>query len=182
VALSLRTELGLPSDGALAPRRLADHLGARLCTPYDVVELPEERLGQLLDVDPWGWSAVSIMKDESPLIIYNPRHSKGRQASDIMHELAHLILNHRPAVMISSQDGRFVMRSYNETQENEANWLAWALLLPRDLLMVCKRQALTSAQIAAKYEVSEKLVNFRIQVTGVAGRVRAATSYRRKRM
>ena len=152
-----------------------------LCIPYDVVGISKATLEQLLNVDPWGWSAVSIMKDESPLVIYNPRHSKRRQASDIMHELAHLILDHSPAVMITSQDGRFVMRSYNTAQEDEANWLAWALLLPRDLLMACKRQALTAAQVAAKYEVSEKLVNFRIQVTGVAGQVRAATRYKRKK-
>jgi Zn-dependent peptidase ImmA (M78 family) len=181
VSLSLRSELGLLPDGALDPRRLAAYLDARLATPYDIVGLSKSDLRQLLEIDPWGWSAVSILQDQSPLIIYNPRHSKARQASDIMHELAHLILDHNPATLIPSPDGRFVMRSYNETQESEANWLAWALLLPRDALMTCKRCGLSSGQIAEKYGVSEKLVAFRLRITGVEAHLNAAMRYRRKK-
>ncbi len=29
-----------------------------------------------------------------------------------------------------SADGSLVMRSYDQKQEEEANWLAWAILLP----------------------------------------------------
>lgn len=181
VALSLRSDLGLPPDGALDPRRLAEHLDVRLATPYEIAGLSEADLKQLLEIDPWGWSAVSILESESPLVIYNPRHSRARQASDIMHELAHLILDHKPATLIHSPDGRFVMRSYNETQENEANWLAWALLLPRDVLMMCKKRALSSTQIAQTYGISEKLVSFRLHVTGVEAHLRAAAQYGRKR-
>lgn len=181
VALSLRNDLGLSPDDALDPRLLAQHLEARLATPYEIAGMSEANLKQLLEIDPWGWSAVSILEDESPLIIYNPRHSKARQASDIMHELAHLILDHKPATLIASPDGNFVMRSYNETQENEANWLAWALLLPRDVLMKCKKRALSSEQIAQSYGVSEKLVNYRLQITGVEAHMKAAVRYHRKK-
>jgi Zn-dependent peptidase ImmA (M78 family) len=181
VALSLRRDLGLSPSDALDPRRLAEYLDARLATPYEIGGLSKTDLKQLLEIDPWGWSAVSILQDNSPLIIYNPRHSKARQASDTMHELAHLILDHKPATLIPSPDGRFVMRSYNETQENEANWLAWALLLPRDALMTCKRRGLSPEQIAQSYRVSEKLVNFRLQITGVGAHLNAAARNRRKK-
>jgi Zn-dependent peptidase ImmA (M78 family) len=173
VALSLRDDLGLPPDGALDPQQLAEYLSVRIVTPYEISGMSEYDLKQLIDTDPWGWSAVSISQGKFSLIIYNPRHSKARQASDIMHELAHLILDHSPATLIPSLDGKFVMRSYNEAQENEANWLAWALLLPRDVLIRCKKRALSPAQIAQNYGVSEKLVNFRLRVTGVEVHLRA---------
>jgi len=47
-----------------------------------------------------------------------------------------------------SHDGNLVMRSYNQEQEEEANWLAWALLLPREALLSLKRRRATVADIA----------------------------------
>src|SRR5215469_4289578 len=124
-AQSLRAELSVSSTDCLDPRELAAYLDVKLCTPEDIDGLPEASKRQLLDIDPSGWSAITIDFGKSTLIIYNPRHSAGRQASDIAHELAHIILGHRPASMIMSQDGQVVMRSYDQKQEDEANWLAW---------------------------------------------------------
>ncbi len=174
VSGALRKDLGLQQDSPLEPVRLAEYLDVRLCTPGDVPGLPKDVLNQLLIIDPSGWSAVSIFEDSFALVIYNPRHSKGRQASDIMHELAHLILEHKAATMIISQDGKFVMRSYNDAQEHEANWLAWCLLLPRDALVRCGCLGMSAVEIATRYGVSEKLVNFRLRITGVEGQLRAA--------
>jgi Zn-dependent peptidase ImmA (M78 family) len=140
--------------------------------------MPENVLDQLLRRDPSGWSAVSVYRGDCGLIIYNPKHSVGRQASDIMHELAHLVLDHKPASVILSHDGALAMRSYNQKQEEEANWLAWCLLLPRDALIYCARLGLSPAQIADRYGVSQTLVNFRRRVTGVEGQVRAGRRFR----
>ena len=82
------------------------------------------------------------------LVIYNPEHSSGRQSNDIMHELAHLILDHKPTTVILSQDGSLVMRSFNQQQEEEADWLAGCLLLPRDALVHSVKAGLTAQQIA----------------------------------
>jgi Zn-dependent peptidase ImmA (M78 family) len=67
-------------------------------------------------------------------VIFNPRKSDGRKASDIVHELAHLILGHDPAKVVFSEDGQIATRTFDQKQEDEANWLAWALLLPREAL------------------------------------------------
>src|SRR5713226_8901521 len=99
---SLRKELGLNSTDALDPKGLAECLGVRLFTPRDIPGVPRAVLNQLLEKDPWGWSAVSQVSEDGPLVIYNPRHSAGRQASDIIHELAHIILDHNPAKLIIS--------------------------------------------------------------------------------
>jgi Zn-dependent peptidase ImmA (M78 family) len=178
VALAFRKDLSLRPDSPLTPTQLAEHLGVRVCTPNDIIGIPAEVLHQLLNVDPWGWSAVSIFETEFSLIIFNPRHSVGRRASDVMHELAHLVLDHKPASVIVSQDGSMVLRSYNARQEDEANWLAGCLLLPRDALLRCKHLKLPVVEVAHKYGVSEKLAVFRMRITGVDRQWEAATRQR----
>jgi IrrE N-terminal-like domain len=178
-ATSLRTELGLRPSDLLRPLDLATYLETLLWTPHDVPNLPSDVLDQLVQKDPWGWSAVSILQDGTAVIIYNPRHSPGRQSSDIVHELAHQILGHEPARLIMSHDGSFVMRSYDQKDEDEANWLAWALLLPREGLVVCKRRRLTPEQIAERFGVTETLVKFRLRMTGVESQFSASSLYRR---
>jgi Zn-dependent peptidase ImmA (M78 family) len=143
--------------------------------------ITDEILYQLLVVDPWGWSALTLDQGDSALVIYNPKHSPGRQASDITHELAHIVLGHQPATMIMSPDGTMVMRSYNQKQEEEANWLAWALLLPREALLSLKRGRATVAEIAAAFGVTEFLVQYRMRMTGVESQVRAANAWRKRR-
>lgn len=175
---NFRRDFELPAHAPLEPALLATHLGVRLCTPKDIPGLPHEILNQLLKHDPSGWSAVSIYQRDCGLVIYNPAHSKGRQSSDIMHELAHLVLDHKPATVILSHDGTLVMRSYDQKQEDEANWLAWCLLLPRDALIRCARGALSVEVIAEQYGVSTTLVNFRLRVTGVQAQIH---THQRKR-
>ncbi|HEY6329639.1 MAG TPA: hypothetical protein VI756_09880, partial [Blastocatellia bacterium] len=85
-AKAMRRELGLAPHDPLPPERLAEYLGVVLWTPRDVPGLPRDVIDQLLERDPWGWSAVSVQRDGEATVIYNPRKSAGRRASDIMHE------------------------------------------------------------------------------------------------
>jgi hypothetical protein len=164
---AIRNELSLPSHAPLDPKKLAFVLGVRLATPEEFPGLPKDTSDQLLLRDPGGWSAVTLSVGGKSIVIYNPKHSHARQASDIAHELAHLILEHQPAKMVISLDGAMVMRSYNSEQEDEANWLAWCLLLPREALLQAKRTGMSTAEIAEAYGVSESLVDFRLGITGV---------------
>lgn len=179
---SIRAELGLGPCDRLDPRDLAHYLGVLLWTPSDVPNLPRDVLQQLLDRDPSGWSAVTVLISSTAIVIHNPRNSSGRQASDISHELAHLILGHEPARLIMSYDGSLVMRSYDQKQEDEASWLGWALLLPRDGLLTLRRQNLSALQIASHLGVSETLVRYRLGVTGVESHLRNASRYRRRKI
>lgn len=171
---TLRRELGLEPLAPVDPLQVATTLGIEVCTPRDLAGLPASVLDQLLEVDPFGWSAVSLATDGGGLVIYNPRKSKARQASDIMHELAHFLLDHQPATVVMSQDLDMAIRSFDAKQEDEANWLAWTILVPRDALVACLRQRMRSAKIAERYGVSETLVKFRLQITGVEYQLRAA--------
>jgi len=171
----LRSEVGVRLDAPLAPQVVAKYLGVRLITPREVEGMPADDLDQLLRADPWGWSAVSHTVDGQAVVIYNPRHSQGRGASNLMHELAHFLLAHDEGRIILSEDGTIVMRSYDQKQEEEAAWLAYCLLLPREALMACRKRGLTNGQIADEYGVSEKLVEFRLRDCGVDAQLRAGT-------
>lgn len=176
----LRTELGLTAYERLNPQRLASYLEVRLLTPPEIPGMANRDLRQLSVVDPWGWSAVTIVRGNEALIIFNPQHSAGRQASDITHELSHIILGHQPATMIMSPDGSFVMRSYDQKQEEEANWLAWAILLPRDALLSMMRRRATIADIATEFGVTETLVEYRLRITGIESQLRATAAWKNR--
>lgn len=162
--------MDLNATDPLEPATFASYLGIELLTPQQIPGLPPDVEDQLLKHDPWGWSAVTI----GNALIYNPRKSPGRRASDIMHELAHTVLTHKPAQIVLSHDGELGMRSFDQQQEDEANWLAWCLLLPRDALVYVARKGMTHEEIAKSYGVTEVLVRFRISTTGVTSQVRRA--------
>jgi Zn-dependent peptidase ImmA (M78 family) len=165
-AEGLRKELGMGIDDPMDLDRLASFFGSKLLTPEQIPGMSATHLKQLLNVDSSGWSAVTVCFDQRSVIIHNPRHSKGRQASNIAHEIAHLILEHEPTRLVMSQDGALVMRSFDEKQEEEANWLAWCLLLPRQAIVAALKKKISVEEIAAQFGVSEPLVRFRVQKTG----------------
>lgn len=171
-AEALRKEMDLGLLDRMDLPRLANLFGARLCTPHDIPGMSKEHLDQLLRIDTSGWSAVTIAARASFVIIYNPSHSQGRIASDIAHEVAHLILEHEPTKLVLSQEGTLVMRSFNQKQEEEANWLAWCLLLPREALVSSLKRRLTVPDIAESFGVSQTLVKFRVQMTGAQMQIR----------
>jgi Zn-dependent peptidase ImmA (M78 family) len=177
-ALAFRRELRLAPHDPLKPESLAEHLGIVLYTPYNIDGIPKGIIRQLIDKDPWGWSAVSFEVNGQGLVIYNPRKSSGRRSSDITHELAHFILHHQPAKIILSLELEIGMRSFDQKQEDEANWLAWCLLLPREALMAARTKGLTTKNIAEEYGVAVSLVNMRMRLTGVDAQMVAAKRLR----
>jgi Zn-dependent peptidase ImmA (M78 family) len=131
---------------------------------------------QLTVTDPWGWSAVTVTANGRIIVVYNDRKSTGRQASDITHELAHVVLSHEPATVILSESIDLSMRSFDQKQEDEANCLGWALLLPRDALLEARRNRLPTSGIASTYGVTETLVQYRLRMTGIDVQLRRRRS------
>ncbi len=166
-ATSIRSELDLSGTAPLPPARLAEHLGVVLWTCANVPAITPDIVQQLTVKDPWGWSAVTVAAHERVIVVYNDRKSQGRQASDIAHELAHVILNHDPATIILSESIDLTMRTFDQKQEDEANCLAWALLLPREALFDARKNRRPLESIAAAFGVTETLVQYRLRTTGI---------------
>lgn len=72
-----------------------------------------------------------------------------------MHELARLIVGHRPGRVDITEDGALLLNKYDKQQEDEANWLAGCLLLPRPALLWMKKRWMTH-QAAAEHFRSEQ--------------------------
>jgi Zn-dependent peptidase ImmA (M78 family) len=68
------------------------------------------------------------------------------------------------------------MRSFNAKQEEEANWLAWCLLLPREALVSSLKRRLSVPDIADSFGVSQTLVKFRVQMTGARTQIRRSSA------
>ncbi len=166
MASSLRLALGLKPTDPLSPEALASYLNVYVFSLNDI-GLTQADLHQLVDADPESWSAITVSGFGKEAIIPNPAHMNGRHASNVMHELAHLILGHKPTTVFFLENADLALRGYDPSIEVEANWLAGALLLPRDALASCKSRRLPEAEVCDTYGVSRQMLKFRLDVTGV---------------
>ncbi len=170
-ALGYRRELNLKPDSPLDPKALAQHLGIAIWTPDQVPGLETKFVGQLLQIDPDSWSAVTLFARDRAVILNNSSHSSARQASTLAHELSHVILEHPPSQVFFTPDGQMMMKEYNLLHEEEAGRLSGALLVPREALLGQIRQRASEQQIASYFGVSVELVRMRKNLTGVMRQV-----------
>jgi hypothetical protein len=178
IAIGLRRELGLTRTAPLSPYALAAYLEIPVLKLSDIPGLDSSDIRQLLVVDPDAWSAITVSNAGRDAIIINPSHRGGRPATDIMHEIAHLLLGHEPSTMFYVGDDDIALRGYNRGAEEEASWLAGALLLPREALTRIRSRGISDAEARTEYGVSQDLLRFRTDVTGInfqfSGRRRSA--------
>jgi hypothetical protein len=166
-SLTIRSRLGLVDKDPLAPRTLAEHMKVRVWTPQDVSGISPAALRHLLSADGNEWSALSMHVASVDVVVINPTHSPARQASDIMHELSHIIRGHEPAQVHYSSEAGVGIRTFKAVQEAEADWLAGCLLLPRPALAFCASRRLSKYQACEEYGVSVDLYTYRLNITGV---------------
>ena len=166
MAHSLRVELHLDPTAPLGPNQLASYLDVSIWSVTEL-DLPEEDVHQLVYEDPDAWSAITVSTSGREAIIVNPNHRGGRYSSDVMHELAHLLLGHQPSTVFFAGSEELALRGYDSAAEEEANWLAAALLLPREALVRAQRQRATDPDICECYGVSMQMLSFRRRVTAV---------------
>ncbi len=167
VSLLLRKELGVGNTAPLNPRALATYLGVKVLSPCQLEGLSSPVCNRLLSRHADTWSAITVSNETERLIVYNSSHSPARQSSDITHELAHLLLDHAPTQVFVAPGKSLALRTHDKNQEDEANWLSGALLLPREALMHIRRGRLTEEAACKTYGVSRDLLRYRLNVTGV---------------
>ena len=170
-----RRDLQIEAFGALDPLELARHLNILVWTPYDVARiggLAKNHLDQLLKHDPSSWSAVTLILPLKKVIILNSSHAPVRNNSDLMHELAHLILEHEPTRVDMTPERLMILDTYDKLQEAEADWLAGALLVPRDALLDMLLHNQSIKAIASHLNVSTKMIEWRSRMTGIDKQLR----------
>lgn len=169
-AVAARATMGAEAIAKLCPWEYASYLDV-IVLGADELDLPPVHFAQLLQKDPSSWSGMTLDEDNVKLIILNSAHSDRRKASTLAHELAHIELDHVPASVNVSPSGLTLLSDYSDDQEEEADWLGAALLLPQAALLHHRGNGVSMQQIADLYAVSNDLVAWRCRMTGVEKRM-----------
>ncbi len=169
---AVRNELGLGPLDRLDPRFLADLLDIDVLALSDLVS-QAPAAAHLLTEEPDAFSAATIFVGARRAIIHNDAHTRGRARADLAHELAHALLLHPPAPALDHRGNRM----WNQDAEDEATWLAGALLITDDAALAVARGWKPVDRAALHFGVSVGMVKYRLNVTGArtrAARTRAA--------
>jgi Zn-dependent peptidase ImmA (M78 family) len=162
-----RTVLGLSAADVLPAKQLADHIGVIVVDVREVPGLSAKSLRQLTEKDRESWSAMLVRHANHRVVVMNTSHSTGRQSSSLMHECAHVILNHEPEEAGHVAGGILMVSGYRPQQEAEADWLAGTLLLPRVALLSIVQLGMSRQDAANLYGVSDDMLRMRLDLTGV---------------
>lgn len=164
---SFRSELGISKFAPLDAFDLAKHLKISI---FSVLELKDDlqhkdyaRLS-----DPSKFSAVWMPNSENEkIIIHNNFHSKKRQQSNLMHELAHIILGHE----IPDEQAKLCfllgLHYYNQVHEEEAKHLGGCLQITRPGLLWALKKGDSEIEMSEYFNASTEMVSYRLRVTGV---------------
>ena len=166
LAKEIRAELGLGQFGQLDPRQLAEYLGIHVVPLSDFVS-DVNGAEYFLKVERDTFSALTVFHGHRRMLVHNDSHSGPRQNSNLAHELSHALLRHEPAAALDSGTG---CRDWNDTKEEEAQWLAGELLVTGEMALAVARGRITRSQARSRLGVSEAMLNWRINTTGAAKR------------
>jgi len=146
-----------------------DFVGLRLIPLESVCkDLPKEIVRQLRERGAKSWSGGMhgrLLPDGSRICILNSGHNKLRLKTTLMEEIAHIHLGHSPSGLLRSGDGHRI-RSYDKQQEHDAYGVGAAALLPWAALFPSINGGESIDDLAVRYELSQELVRYRIQITG----------------
>lgn len=161
LAVSVRADLGLDACDPLNPLAVCEH--------FEIEVVPLTTLGpetaHFTDVERGAFSAVTVPCGIHRAIVHNDRHHPDRQRSNMMHELAHAFLGHKPCSAFNC-DGE---RHYDGGIEAEASFLAGSLLITNEAAWHIVRTGLKSAARRI-YGVSQQMLDYRLRVSGAMKR------------
>lgn len=166
LAHEIRREMGLPTHSRIMAKQIAELFGAKVMVPRDL-DIGNETLEELEGPSVKRWSAF-VIPFKSPKIrhrlVHNPLHHEHRQEANILHEMGHLICGHEPKSM--TMMGSIPIRNFDKTDEDQANYLGYALQLPKDALFHALRNGWSEDRISTEYFASLEAVRLRLNITG----------------
>jgi Zn-dependent peptidase ImmA (M78 family) len=167
ISESYRKELGISKFDPMDAFQLAEHLNIPIVgVDHLSCDLQNDHYNSLRNLDKF--SAMWMPnEDNDKIIIHNNYHSLKRQQSNLMHELAHIILNHE----IPDEQARLCqllgLHYYNNEHEQEAKYLGGCLQITRPGLLWALKNNYSESRMSEYYTASLEMVNYRIKVTGV---------------
>ena len=167
IARVTRAELGVGAVDPIDPRQLADCLDVPIEAMSNLRDVAGPAVSYFSGVDSSSFSAVTVFSGSYRMIVHNDSHHPGRQSSNVTHELSHALLLHPPTPAIDDKG----CRVWNRDVEDEAEWLSGTLLVPEKATIWVVRDGLTVSEAAELYGVTERLMSFRINLTGARRRV-----------
>lgn len=167
VALQYRKEMDLAPTDPIDLWVMAKKLGLVVLQVQEIPGIARKTLDVLIQDDPESWSAITLCYNDANMIVLNPTNNTGRTNSNLAHELAHLLIGHAATRVDVTPDNLLLLRNYDRKQEDEANWLAGCLLLPRPALLHIRKKELEIADAMRHYNVSREMFEYRMRITGV---------------
>ncbi len=170
-AAELRAEMGVDLNAPLCPWKLAEHL----CVPIiNLSQLPDCKERQYLNAGTGRdeFSATVCYDGIKAFVINNDAHPMKRQASNLAHELAHVLMGHPPTAPFD-ETGK---RDFIAEIENEAEWLGPTLLVSDQAamhayqLLQCGHHTLAS--LSDEWNVTKDVIQMRMNVVGASKRFR----------
>lgn len=173
LANQYRKEMGIHPCNPLCAFKLAEHLKVPIYKASEFLTSVEEQKKLAgIETDDSGWSALTMLtKEGNQIIIHNDFHNPARQQSNIMHEIAHIVCDHK----IESVNYPFAiplgMRDFNKALEDEAIYLGATLQLSKPCLLWSLKRKFSIQDISQEYNASEEMVRFRLNTTGLSKRL-----------
>jgi Zn-dependent peptidase ImmA (M78 family) len=165
--ISVRKDLNLAEHDPLDAILLAEHFGISIFSIDQIFDDYQTHPAYKTLKSKDGFNAVLMSNYEGEkIIIHNTNQSAKRQQSNLMHELAHVILKHdvnSESARIAKQYG---LKYVDTAHENEAKYLGGCLQICRPALLWAVK-SMTEAQMSEYYSASAEMVKYRLRVSGV---------------
>ena len=155
IAADWRVRVGLRSFDKMPANLLAKAFEADIRSLADFLGLSATMIAKLPDVD-----LDAFIYSRDPLVIYyNPHREPERYESTMMHELAHVILEHPPE-KLEVVDG-VLQRNPDKRVEEEAGFLGGCLQIPRGGILWARQKGISKEEVGAHFGASKEMVQWR---------------------
>ncbi len=166
-SILIREELSISKFKPLDAFKLAEHKQIPIFSVDDVFAENKTHPSYAFMSNPGKFNALWMPnEDGDKIIIHNSNHSPYRQQSNLMHELAHIILEHEMPDDIAQLCKLYNLHYYNKKDEQEAKYLGACLQIPKPGLLWAIKENWTIDQISQFFTASPEMVNYRLNSIG----------------
>ena len=167
ICISIRMDMNLSKTDPLDAILLAEYLDIPLFCLEDAFENCINKQALKILISSGKFNAVLMPNaDGDKIIIHNTHHSRKRQQSNLMHEIAHFLLKHEINPETARIAQQYGIKYIDTLHENEAKYLGGCLQISRPALLLAA-QTMNEFQMAEYFNASNEMVRYRLRMTGV---------------